>query len=147
MSNLPEVYDNIRRDIIDAFLNEFVIYVKEILRENVLDEYDKYTPSAYPRRKDKGGMSDVGNYTHTVKLTNDGIILNIYNDTKTDNGEDYLDRYIIEGDKYTWKNSRIYDMQPFPRDFIKATIEDLQNNSNLRKILESKLRKIGVKLK
>ncbi|GAA0123166.1 MAG: hypothetical protein KID00_13890 [Clostridium argentinense] len=141
MPSLREVYYNVCSDILDAVVNDLVEYIKELMKEKVYEEvYDRYDPSQYERRFDDGGTSDIRNYTHTIRFYGNKAIINVYNYTKTAYGRDYVDKYIIEGDKYDWENSMIYRMQPYPRDFIGAVMNDIKNNKDVRKILESKLK-------
>ncbi|WP_291567007.1 MULTISPECIES: hypothetical protein [unclassified Clostridium] len=149
MPSLREVYNNVYNDVLDGIVDELVKYIKELMKEKVESEvYDRYDPTGearYERRMENGGLSDIRNYSHTIKLDGNTATINIYNDTEIAKGEDYLDEYIIEG-KYNWRNSEIYKMQPYPRDFIGAVMNDIKNNKSVRRMLESKLKNKGIKL-
>jgi hypothetical protein len=87
-------------------------------------EYPKYEPTMYERLGDQGGLSDVHNMQveviddNTIQITNE----------RMDGSRDVAEIFAT-GIGYTWRNSEIYHMQPFPRDFYADTVERLKQNN------------------
>ena len=147
MPSLEQVYKNICDDLIRILTNDLVRYIKELMQEKIDEEvYDKYDPDSYMRRYDNGGLHDINNIKHELEFTNNGVIIKVFDDAKTDDGADYLDKYIIEGDKYTWENSRIYNQMPFERNYIDATMQSLIGNKQVQKIIKDALNRKGLKV-
>lgn len=85
--------------------------------------YDKYTPTAYIRRKENGGLADKRNvfasydpFTKMLELENIAV------DGET---ERLIAPVVESGVGYTWKHSKIYQEQPFPRPFHSVAEENL----------------------
>ncbi|WP_127566596.1 hypothetical protein [Paenibacillus xylaniclasticus] len=118
--------------------------VTKEMSETIKDvTYNEYDPSEYVRRMDGGGISDVRNYT--VEIIGDNTI-SITNDA-TGADDDFgkpLDEIIVSGTGYTWKNSGIYKMQPYPRDFYSDTVERLKNNGKHVEAIRTGLKRQGV---
>ena len=87
--------------------------------------YAKYR-GTYKRRRENGGLRDHSNYNIEVYRDGDSIIGYVKN-VATGVGRAYrLDEAIVYGDQYDWELSRIYKMQPFPRDFYQGTIDRIE---------------------
>jgi hypothetical protein len=97
---------------------------RDTMSDHVMkDVYDKYTPSQYQR---------TGDLYKDIKTTmvNDNTLT--VEDTAKDNNTGRLIAPIVEsGTGYQWTNSRIYNMQPFPREFVKETYNELSNGKAL----------------
>lgn len=81
--------------------------------------YTAYTPTKYQRRKRSGGIADPFMYSYSV----DGGSHTL---TVTDNRHEV--GVVESGEGYTWENSRIYGMQPFPRPYFKQAEEDVYSD-------------------
>lgn len=147
MPKLEEVLKNLQCDILNLIADDLTDYIKNVIQEKVYSEvYDKYEETRYPRRYENEGLGDISLYEHELVFTSSGVIIRVKNNTLTDDKTDYLDKYIIEGDKYSWKNSRIYKMQPYKRDFIDATMKQLVHNRQIQNIIKTKLKTKGLKV-
>lgn len=78
--------------------------------------YSKYQPSEYERRGESGGIADPFMYSHNV----DGASHTL---TVIDNRHEV--GVVESGTGYTWENSRIFGMQPFPRPYFADAQEDI----------------------
>lgn len=81
--------------------------------------YTAYTPTMYKRRKRNGGIADPFMYSYSV----DGGSHTL---TVTDNRHEV--GVVESGVGYTWEDSRIYGMQPFPRPYFKQAEEDVYSD-------------------
>jgi len=129
--------------------NEIQNIIKETIRDVIMDEvYDKYDPTQYVRRYDEGGFSDKRNYICKINISNNYVSVTIFNDTTAngDNGNDYLDEIIYRGDMYTWENSKIYQMMPYPRNWINESVNRLYDSGELMKRLSKRLSERGIKI-
>lgn len=153
---MKDVMSYVQRNVINVLSSEEIQeIVKNIMRDVILEEvYNSYMSDAdnpYTRRYDNGGFSDTDNYVCKVEVKGNFVSLSIFNDTK--GNEDYsgssssyyIDKVIYDG-KYTWENSDIYKMQPYPRDWIQETIRRLYNSGELMKRLSKKLSAKGIKI-
>lgn len=91
-------------------------YIQFRVEHNV---YTAYTPTMYQRRKRNGGIADPLMYSYSV----DGGSHTL---TVTDNRHEV--GVVESGEGYTWENSRIYGMQPFPRPYFKQAEEDVYSD-------------------
>lgn len=80
------------------------------------DVYPLYTPMLYQRRGRSGGIADTSMYeasvddaTHTLTVRDDRPEVGI----------------VESGTGYTWEESAIYHMQPFPRPYFDLAEEDV----------------------
>lgn len=78
--------------------------------------YDKYQPSEYERRGANGGIADPFMYSHNVDTATHTL-------TVVDNRHEV--GVVESGMGYTWTNSRIFGMQPFPRPYFADAQEDV----------------------
>lgn len=106
--------DVIDKKVVPAMMDE----IKEVV-------YDAYKPRHYRRRKENFGLGDRRNiYTEP---SSDGLSIKIKNITQPSHDTRYatLDVIIVEGTEY-WKSFEQYQPLPFPRDFYKATREEIE---------------------
>lgn len=78
--------------------------------------YTAYTPTQYQRRKRAGGIADPFMYSFNV----DGGSHTLH---VIDNRHEV--GVVESGEGYTWENSAIYHMQPFPRPYFEQAQEDV----------------------
>jgi hypothetical protein len=104
----------------NALRTEVADESRSVMQEHVMsDVYAKYEPSQYVRTGEL--------YQDIQTQMVDDNTLSIEN-TRRDEETGRLIAPIIEsGVGYTWKDSRIYAMQPFPRPFVENTAKDLEN--------------------
>ena len=125
-----------------------------VIQQAILDEvYAKYTPSGenpYERRGEHGGLADPKwlEQGKTITTGENFVKINVRSIAPR-NGDNYwvhngymLDAIIVEGDKYTWKNSKIYWQQPFPRDFYEVAREVMRDK--LPKLIQKEFKKRGI---
>lgn len=148
--NIKSVMDYVKKNVEQVLSSkEIQEIVKDTIREVIMDEvYDKYEPSQYERRYDNDGFSDKRNYVCKINVSNNYVSVSIFNDTTAngDNGDDYLDEIIYRGDMYTWEGSRIYQMMPYPRNWINESVNRLYDNGELMKRIGKKLAEKGIKI-
>lgn len=135
--NIKELEQFINKQAQKALKNEVAEEVKRTLKENIIDEvYDKYTPTEYERT---GGLYQDRNIEAIVN----GNTLSVRS-TRTERGRD-IAQIIESGIGYEWKDSRIYNMQPYPRPFHYETFLELQRTLKHVDALKKGLNKLGVK--
>lgn len=141
-------YNQICETVKQTVIENAIDYIYEVMREEIyLTVYNVYTSKDYKRRYDSnGGLADMSQFNYKINVTNNGFTIDVYDDAKGngDNSNEYLDEIIVKGDMYTWEESDIYKMQPFPRDFYQATLESLIDKGTLFNIIQSKLRAKGI---
>lgn len=115
------------QDLRECFEEVFYELAGESMEMAIHKEvYAKYRPGAYQRRKRNGGLSDPRNFNIEIYRDGDDIVGYVKN-TATGVGKAlYLDEAIVEGNQYDWSDSAIAQMQPFPRDFYKGTIDRIE---------------------
>lgn len=150
--NLQDLYKEWRNTINDTVVEVVPPIMKEKMEQAIFEVYLAYNPTEYIRRMEDGGLLDEDNLKHTIEIEDNKIIIKLVNDTMTNtdepnnSGYQYLDKLIVEGDQYTWEESKIYKKQPFPRDFYARTTEMLEEYDIRNKIInELKSRGIIVK--
>ncbi len=112
------------QSILHAYIPQFKKCVSDSVVENV---YSAYYPEKYVRRRSNGGLSDPENYT----VTEGKLSLSLINETP--GNSEYADSEgwdsgpitdIIEsGSGYHWTNSKIYNLQPYPRPFMEQALD------------------------
>ena len=102
--------------------------VKDVMIESINDVVyspSVYEPTMYLRREDNGGLGDRRN----IEGRWENNVFVMRNMTRGDGEPNkYLDEVIISGVGYTWFHSKIYQMQPFPRDYISETVKRLESS-------------------
>ena len=117
------------KDLRECFEEVFYELAGECMELAIHKEvYAKYTPSYYQRRKNRGGLSDPKNFNIETHRDGDDIVGYVKNTATVVFRVCLLDEAIVEGNQYDWCGSRIYNMQPFPRDFYKGTIERIEKS-------------------
>lgn len=127
------------KDLYECFEEVFYELAMESMEMAVhKDVYAKYTPSGkgtaytngvggYRRRKGKGGLSDPSNFDIQIYQQPNGNIVGYVRNITRGVGKAFeLDEVIVNGMGYDWTESRIYNMQPFPRDFYQGTIDRIE---------------------
>jgi hypothetical protein len=119
-NSIAELEKYLTEKINNALRTEVADESRSVMQEHVMsDVYDKYTPTQYVRTGEL--------YSNILTQMVDDNTLSI-EDTRRDEETGRLIAPIIEsGVGYTWKDSRIYAMQPFPRPFVENTAKDLEN--------------------
>jgi hypothetical protein len=119
-NNLSDLEKYLTEKINSALRTEVAEEARDTMQEHVMsDVYAKYEPSQYVRTGEL--------YQDILTQMVDDNTLSIEN-TRRDEETGRLIAPIIEsGVGYTWKDSRIYNMQPFPRPFVENTAKDLEN--------------------
>lgn len=122
VNNLKELYSILEKKVQESLANEVankaISTMQEIIKKYV---YSQYKPTQYQRRYYRGGLIDRNNI-HTRLMGNKLLVKNI----RSDGGKD-IARIVEEGVGYTWRNSHIYQMQPYPRPFTAITRETLRS--------------------
>lgn len=131
-------------DVIDIIKEALSEAVKEIVYKGYISKANE----PYIRREDEGGLSDTRNYNHMTKyLGKNSFVVKVSNDTEVvGTSGDLLSNIIINGKGYYWRNSEIYRLQPYPRDFIAYAKEELNRSGRLKEIIKQKLKSKGIKV-
>ena len=152
-SNLSQLRQLIQDHVKKIAVEEMAESVKQVESDEIEKEvYEQYSPTQYIRRKENEGLIDKNNMQVYSNETDKGINIEITNDTK--GNENYknhevgfIDEIIEKGEGYTWENSEIANMQPYPRPFTEKTIENLQQNKQYIDVLKKEMQKLGYKIK
>lgn len=140
-NNFADLEKSLNNSIKSALYNEVNEAVRQTLKENVQTEvYDKYTPQGNNPYERTGGLLEDKNIESTF-LGNELIVRSIRNE----NGRDIAE-VIESGEGYTWTNSTIYNMQPFPRPFHATTAQELQSTQAHVLAMARGLRRQGIKV-
>jgi hypothetical protein len=108
------------------------------MQEHVVDDvYDKYEPTQYKRT---GGLAQEKNIIGNMINDNTLEIENIRKDEDTGR---YVAPVVESGIGYTWEDSKIFNMQPFPRPFVENTAKELESGLAKQALAEG-LRKQGL---
>ena len=147
IDSLDKLFAHIQKQVTDALQTDVAEDTVELMKEHIqTDVYDKYEPTQYVRRMEDGGLIDDDNYL--IEDIDNGVkITNITRDNgyATPSDPDRLVTPIVEsGVGYTWRKSKIYQMQPYPRPFVRNTAKDLEEGKlkeSMKKALEKRLGK------
>ena len=144
-------YNQIVNDIKETIVNDCVKLMYETMKEMIYKTvYNEYNPTVYQRRYEDGGLADMGLYDFQLDVNSDGFNIRMYTNVEGIDGGNLqgkpLDECIVEGNNYSWLDSQIYQNQPYPRDFYKATFDALIYEGALHYILENELGKKGIKI-
>lgn len=141
-------YNRMCETIKQTIVENVIDYIYRIMQETIYSSvYYQYSPTQYDRRLDSnGGLADISQFDYEINMSPNGFTINVFDDAKAvgDQKGDYLDEIIIRGDMYTWKDSQIYENQPFPRDFYQATLENLLDSGILYNIIRSSFKEKGI---
>ena len=151
------LYNKIINDIKEVVINDCVKLIYETMKDMVYEiVYNTYRPTQYKRRYDNdGGLGDMNTYDFEINnLTQDGFVLRVFsNATGNVNAPNPnlvgkpIDECIVEGVGYSWEASKIYQNQPYPRDFYTATLHSLIDTGVLYNILKTKLKEKGMNIR
>lgn len=112
--------------------------VKEVYREEIDYMYDEYEPKEYMRRYYDNGFGDDNNWEVDVTPKNNGVELDLINETETYNPSNYrLDKLIEEG----------MGRLPKERPVYQRTSDRLKSEQVVENTLKSELSKLGYKFK
>lgn len=115
--------------------------VKEVYREETEFMYEEFQPIDYMRRYHNNGFGDENNWDVNVDVKNNGVELELINETKAVKSSLRLDKIIEEG-IYDWKG-----LNPEERPVYKRSSERIKSEQVVENVLESELKKIGYKFK
>lgn len=145
-TDLKSLFRHLEKQATKVLINDVANVAKEEMSQTIKEEvYKSYSPTEYERREDDGGLSDVRNMVAKPEGNNEISIRNM----TTGSGDDYsqlIDQIIVYGQGYTWEESEIYKMQPFPRDFYKMTAERLKGNQKHLTAFKAGMTKLGFKI-
>lgn len=137
VKTVDELIKTVKRDIVNKFNEERVqTKIKNVNRSNVLKEvYSAYNPIRYPRRADRGGLSDLDNISVIPSKTDNGVVINISNNTepKGFDGigvENEFSAPIIEygtGGNKPWEQ---------PRPFMESTEQELRRGNLVKNTIK-----------
>lgn len=112
--------DSLKKD----FSENMALVGSDMIHDESKGGYVSHAENPYMNRG-SGGLSDPKNY----EVTRDGMTLTVVNNTKGNpaySGSDgwdsgYITDIIEGGSGYHWKNSEIYQNEPWPRPFMEET--------------------------
>jgi hypothetical protein len=140
-SNMKELEKLINQKIKSAMQQEVSTVARKTMKEQVIEEvYDRYTPSPNGYKR-TGGLYQDRNIETVMENDNTLSVRNIRKDEKTGR---LVSPIIEEGVGYTWKNSDIYQMQPFPRPFHAETLRELTEKDLAKNALVQGLKRQGL---
>ena len=138
--DIEELYADLLNEIKNTVAKEIAKEMKKIEQE-VIDRnvYSAFSPKAYERRKDDGGLRSEDNMVEGISIDGDSVIIEVEN--MTTGNERYNDYWkgeiqpLIESGSYMWNGK-----MPPPRPFI----DDAQREVDKRidKIVEDALNKL-----
>lgn len=151
-ASFEELTKHLNKAISESLKKEVGNEVKKALKEKIETEvYDKYEPKgkrAYQRKKENGGLLDDDNIQVTEENENTiGVRSTRTNDYKDDSrveGTKDVAEIIEYGKGYTWKNSEIYKMQPYPRPYHQEAYNELKKTDRHVEALKYGLKKHGI---
>lgn len=137
--NMKELEKLINKKINNALKNEVAKVARNTMKEQVIEEvYDRYKPKEYERT---GGLYQDKNIKTTMEDDNTLTIENIRRDEDTGR----LVAPIVEyGVGYEWEDSKIYNMQPYPRPFVAKTAKELEEKGLAKKAMKDGLKRQGL---
>ncbi len=130
-------------DAIETAMRTVVLDVVKESMVRAIDDvvYDAYEPTQYVRREAEGGLTDPENIdieSYDRSETQHTMVVKNY---RNDFGGRDVAEIVNKGTGYTWKDSAIYQMQPYPRPFYQETDRILQDEGDLDMFLEIALSK------
>jgi hypothetical protein len=161
---IDDLYDFLEQEVANAMSSEkYIDEMKDVMVKNIKSKvYKAYTPKYYVRRKENGGLIDKdenikGDYNRAnMELS----ILNVRVDKKGDTNTDsnigrYVTPIVVSGDGYTFTRDNGYDdvdkkgrtYYKKSRDFISASVDELEKTGQHVKALKRYLKSKGYKMK
>lgn len=138
-NNLSQLQKYIEQQSSKVLKTEVANTVTQEMSDTIKEvEYPKYEPTQYVRQMDDGGLSDVRNMQveviddNTIQITNERM-----------DGDRDVAKIFAEGIGYEWTKSKIYNMQPFPRDFYADTVERLKQNQKHVAAFKNGMKRLG----
>lgn len=150
--NLEDMYKEFMKDAKKAFQEVVPPIMTEVHKEAIeIEVYAKYSPTMYDRRNGSdGSLSDEKNFIYDFDIKGNSIFITLYNETKGNPNEPnnqsntFIDKIIVTGDGYSWKNSGIARMG-IKRDFYLVT-EQIMASDEIRNKIIKELNKKGFKV-
>lgn len=152
----PEFFEEMKRAIISTVEEDVIQYIYEVMQDMVsLIVYNEYSPTQYKRRgESNGGLGDITTYNYKLDIKKNGFNITVFANTEGDSDEPNadligqpIDEVIVTGKGYSWEQSGIYKNQPYPRDFYKATLDNLILTGALDNIVRQSLKEKGIIIK
>lgn len=125
------IEDTMRTVVLDVIKNSMERAIEDVV-------YSGYDPTQYVRREKDGGLIDPDNIAIENYDRNDEEHTMTVKNYRSDRGRDVAE-IVNKGTGYTWKNSEIYQRQPYPRPFYSETDRILQDEGELDMFLEAAL--------
>lgn len=133
-----KIFPNLMDAISNALANEVartaVTLIENSASENI---YAAYAPSKYKRRfsfmHDESYDTEVSGNELTISERVSGV----------GNAGENLGEIIEAGFPYEWEHSRIYESQPFPREFFRIALEEGINSGAIKDAIERGLTRQG----
>lgn len=133
--NLSELNQYLKDKISSALSKEVADVARDTMSDHVMsDVYNKYTPTQYQR---------TGDLYKDIRTDVNGNTLTIENMTRDEETGRLIAPIVESGVGYEWENSRIYQMQPYSRPFVKETAKELAGGK-AKKALADGLRRQGI---
>jgi hypothetical protein len=123
-----KIRNALAKEVADVARNTMSDHVKS-------DVYDVYEPSQYQRTGDL--YKDI-----STTMKNDNTLI-VKNEARDEESGRLIAPVVEYGVGYEWEESRIYNMQPFPRPFVENTAKELEKGKAKHALAEG-LRKQGV---
>lgn len=137
-NSISDLEKYLNEKIRNALASEVADVARDTMSDHVQsDVYDKYTPSQYVRSGDL--YKDI-----KTTMVNDNT-LTIEDDARDEESGRYIAPVVEDGVGYEWTDSRIYNMQPFPRPFVENTAKALENGL-AREAMKKGLRNQGLEV-
>jgi hypothetical protein len=134
--NLKDLEKFLNEKIRKSLANEVADVARDTMSDHVKsDVYDVYEPSQYERTGDL--YKDI-----STTMKNDNTLI-VKNESRDEESGRLIAPVVEYGVGYEWEESRIYNMQPFPRPFVENTAKELEKGKAKHALAEG-LRKQGV---
>lgn len=149
--DLPFMFAYIKKSINNALENNVAPLVEKTMDEKIDSEvYDVYTPKGYKRRYELGNTNNISS-----ELVKDGVLFtkNTANPSPSVIGTPYsasgstiFPEWVNDGEVPNIFNSNDYPWM-HPRDFIAATIEELESTGAVATAMAKGLQASGISVK
>lgn len=141
--NLKDLEKYAQKAITNAMKKEVSNVARSTLKEHIVEDvYDEYTPSGRNPYERTGGLLQDSNIE--TKMVDDNTLS--VRSTREEDGRD-IAAVIEYGYPYTWEDSQIYKMQPFPRPFHALAAKELEEKELAKKALKKGLERQGIDVK
>lgn len=152
----PEFFEEMKRIVQETVEKEVVQYIYEVMQDMIaLTVYNAYSPTDYDRRGESdGGLGDITTYDYKIDMSENGFNITVFANTQGNSNApnanlvgEPIDEVIVTGQGYSWEQSNIYRQQPYPRDFYKATLDNLILTGALDNIVRQSFKEKGINIK